>query len=318
MSVFSARLQSAFAAVFMVVVAGTIRPSAARVAIAPPPARPSADARSSTTTPAPSPPFLADSTLLWPQDSQLCTQDLGQAVDRILDAPTFATAQWGVLVEAIGDPEFFYERNSLNYFIPASNVKLLTTAAALQTVDPYDPKGAASLRAWISRVNRDSHNSSADALFAQIGGFATVQATMARLGVDPYGFRQVDGSGLSRYNMAQPATFVAILRAMQAAAGGDIFYESLPVAGWSGTLRNRFQNTSAQGRVRAKTGTLRGVRALSGYLDHPDYGTVIFSILVNQPNQSGTTMLGAIDQVVLTLLEVSRCDRPSGYSQSPS
>ncbi|MEB3355442.1 MAG: D-alanyl-D-alanine carboxypeptidase [Synechococcales bacterium] len=299
-------------AIALVAVAdGTTRPSSARTAIAPTPAPLAADPfRQGPTDPLPTTTAqLAGSPGSWPPNNRLCSQDLEGAIDRILDAPTFASAQWGVLVEAIQEPTLYYDRNSTGYFIPASNIKLLTTAAALQTLDPYDPKESDSLRSWISRVNRDSHNAAADALFTQIGGFATVQAAMGRLGVDPFGFRQVDGSGLSRYNMAKPATFVGILKAMQVATGGDIFYESLPVAGWSGTLRHRFQNTSAQGRVRAKTGTLRGVRALSGYLDHPDYGVVVFSILINQPNQSGTVMLNAIDQVVLTLMDVSRCDR---------
>ena len=58
----------------------------------------------------------------------------------------------------------------------------------------------------------------------------------------------------------------------------------LPVGGRSGTLRHRFLNTSCAGRVHAKTGTLTGVSALSGYLDHPDsasFGRVVFSIVAN-------------------------------------
>ena len=89
--------------------------------------------------------------------------------------------------------------------------------------------------------------------------------------------------------------------------GGEVFYRSLPVAGQSGTLRRRFQNTTLQGQVRAKTGTLRGVRALSGYLNHPDYGPLVFSIIVNQPGQSGTQMLQAIDAVVEQLARVTPC-----------
>ena len=87
-----------------------------------------------------------------------------------------------------------------------------------------------------------------------------------------------------------------------------IFYSSLPVAGVSGTLRHRFQNTSIQGQLRAKTGTLRGVRALSGFLNHPDYDMLIFSILVNQPNQSGEVLIGAIDEIVMRLSQLTSCD----------
>ena len=59
--------------------------------------------------------------------------------------------------------------------------------------------------------------------------------------------------------------------------------------------------------MRAKTGTLRGVRALSGYVESPTYGPLIFSILINQPGQSGSVMLRAIDQMVLQMAQVSPC-----------
>jgi D-alanyl-D-alanine carboxypeptidase/D-alanyl-D-alanine-endopeptidase (penicillin-binding protein 4) len=134
-----------------------------------------------------------------------------------------------------------------------------------------------------------------------------VQDTLSAFGIDPYSFRQVDGSGLSRYNMVQPTTMVEVLRMMRLADGQDLFYDSLPVAGVSGTLRRRFIGTPAQGRVRAKTGTLRGVRALSGYMDTPSGESVIFSILVNQPGQSGAVMIDAIDQIVLELTRLQPC-----------
>jgi D-alanyl-D-alanine carboxypeptidase/D-alanyl-D-alanine-endopeptidase (penicillin-binding protein 4) len=127
------------------------------------------------------------------------------------------------------------------------------------------------------------------------------------LGVDPNTYIQADGSGLSRENRVQPSTFVTLLAAMQAREEGDIFYESLAIAGVSGTLRNRFRNTPVQGRLHAKTGTLNGVRALSGYLETDGYGTVIFSIVVNQPGQSGSVMLTAIDEMILQLSQLETC-----------
>ncbi len=60
--------------------------------------------------------------------------------------------------------------------------------------------------------------------------------------------------------------------------------------------------------VHAKTGTLRGVRALSGYMDHPEYGVLVFSILVNQPNQPGSSLVRAIDEIVLRLNMINSCD----------
>lgn len=236
-----------------------------------------------------------------------CTVQLQSSITPIIERPTFQSAQWGVVIEPIDQQVPLYSYNDDSYFIPASNIKLLTTAAALQFLRFTNDNDLFAFHRWIQVTNRDSNNGYADALLRRLGGPQTVNQALASLGIDPYSYRQVDGSGLSRYNMAKPKTFISVLKAMTVAPGNNIFYGSLPVAGYSGTLRNRFRSTPAQGLVRAKTGTLRGVRALSGYLDHPYHGTLVFSILVNQPNQSGTVMLRAIDEIVLETLGLEQC-----------
>ncbi|MDX2215577.1 MAG: D-alanyl-D-alanine carboxypeptidase [Oculatellaceae cyanobacterium bins.114] len=75
----------------------------------------------------------------------------------------------------------------------------------------------------------------------------------------------------------------------------------------NGTWRNHFRNTPVQGRIHAKTGTLQGVRALSGNLENSSCGAIAFSIVVNQPRQSGAVMTQAIDQIVLSAAQVRRC-----------
>ena len=82
---------------------------------------------------------------------------------------------------------------------------------------------------------------------------------------------------------------------------------SLSVAGVSGTLQNRFRNTPAQGIVQAKTGTLSGVSALSGYLNSPNVPPLVFSILVNQSEQPGSVLHQAIDEIVLLLARLKAC-----------
>jgi D-alanyl-D-alanine carboxypeptidase/D-alanyl-D-alanine-endopeptidase (penicillin-binding protein 4) len=76
---------------------------------------------------------------------------------------------------------------------------------------------------------------------------------------------------------------------------------SLPTAGITGTLGHRFRNTVAQGNLQAKTGTMNGVSALSGYLDIPGPQLLVFSIMVNQSDQSVATLRQAIDEIVLLL-----------------
>ncbi|NJL37108.1 MAG: D-alanyl-D-alanine carboxypeptidase [Leptolyngbyaceae cyanobacterium RM2_2_4] len=242
------------------------------------------------------------------RNNGICPDVLEPVINNIIDSPTFANGRWGVLVEPLNSSDVIYSRNSNQLLIPASNVKLLTTAAALQTFDPQDLNNSASLREIIRVTNLNSDNGYADNLLQRLGGPQAVRNLLTPLGIDPNGYRQVDGSGLSRANAATATTFVSVLKAMESANGGDLFYSSLPTGGVSGTLRNRFRNTSAQGRVHAKTGTLNGVRALSGYLDNPQYGQIVFSILVNQSNLSGETMIGAIDQVVLQLARLTPCE----------
>jgi len=160
----------------------------------------------------------------------------------------------------------------------------------------------------VTVINRDSDNDLADALLRRIGGQRAVRSALALLGVNSNSYEQVDGSGLSRHNRAKPSTFVTLLREMYTHDESGLFYHSLSVAGVNGTLRNRFRDPPVQGRVYAKTGTLQGVKALSGYLENADHGTIAFSIVVNPPGQSAQVMTQAIDQIVLQTAQVTRCN----------
>jgi serine-type D-Ala-D-Ala carboxypeptidase/endopeptidase (penicillin-binding protein 4) len=95
------------------------------------------------------------------------------------------------------------------------------------------------------------------------------------------GDKAVDGSGLGRGNRATPRQVAKLLIAMRDEPGGRAFRASLPMAGREGTLASRMRGTAAQGRCRAKTGTLDGVSALSGYCRAGDRHTIAFAILMN-------------------------------------
>lgn len=217
-------------------------------------------------------------------------------------------ANWGILVEKLEEGTTLYSHNADKFFIPASNIKLFTTAAALQKLSPQSKIQSKSLQDWITVTNVRSNNYYADALLTHIGGAAAAKLALEQIGVNPNSFRQADGSGLSRRNFATPRSLIMTLRAMYYAPDKDVFYASLPVAGISGTLRNRMKGTPAQGRVYAKTGTLKGVRALSGYMNHPDFGKVVFSILVNNPLVSGSYLVRSIDRIVLQVSTSQPCE----------
>jgi D-alanyl-D-alanine carboxypeptidase/D-alanyl-D-alanine-endopeptidase (penicillin-binding protein 4) len=93
--------------------------------------------------------------------------------------------------------------------------------------------------------------------------------------------RMVDGSGLSRYNLLTPELLVGLLNRMLQSPHRELWITSLPVAGQSGTLAGTLQDPALRGNVYAKTGTLSGIRALSGYLLEPGGEPVTFSILLN-------------------------------------
>lgn len=242
------------------------------------------------------------------QTPRVCSNQLAGALSRIIDAPTFRSARWGIRVETLQGGNVLFDRNSTQALIPASNMKLFVTSAALQMYNDQTPLKNSNLGSIIHTINTNSDNDYADSLFRSIGGVRAVQQALLPLGVDQTEYRMNDGSGLSRRNAVQPRAFVHLLESMTQARGSDVFRSSLPIAGKTGTLRRRFRETPAQGRVFAKTGTLNGVRALSGYLEHPLYNTLAFSVLVNQPGQDGSVLVSAIDRVVLTLAQMRPCD----------
>ncbi|HYJ78440.1 MAG TPA: D-alanyl-D-alanine carboxypeptidase/D-alanyl-D-alanine-endopeptidase [Longimicrobiaceae bacterium] len=112
-------------------------------------------------------------------------------------------------------------------------------------------------------------------------GAAVVDSMQRLWGLPRRQLAQADGSGLSRYNLVSPALLVALLEHMRAGAHAAVFRAALPVAGVDGTLEGRMRGTPLQGNVHAKTGTLSGVRALSGYLTTAAGEPMVFSMIVN-------------------------------------
>ena len=133
------------------------------------------------------------------------------------------------------------------------------------------------------------------------------------LGVDPQSFFQADGSGVSRRNLISVSSLLHLLREMtsdEPGKGQDALFPLLPVGGVSGTLASRFVDTVGQGRVHAKTGTLTGVNALSGYINRTGLGTdssrqLVFSIVnFGSPLRSSQTR-PIIDSMVLAMMQIS-------------
>ncbi|HST12717.1 MAG TPA: D-alanyl-D-alanine carboxypeptidase, partial [Terriglobales bacterium] len=84
------------------------------------------------------------------------------------------------------------------------------------------------------------------------------------------------------------------------------YRDTLPVAGIDGSLADRLKGTIAQGRVYGKTGSLGGVKTLSGYAmtDHGE--PIAFSILTNNFNLSAKKVTDAIDDIVVNIVDDPR------------
>ncbi len=87
------------------------------------------------------------------------------------------------------------------------------------------------------------------------------------------------------------------------------FMNSLPIAGIEerfvgGTLRYRMKDTAAEGKVKAKTGTLNGVTSLAGYAETKDGETLIFSVIIN--NHLDDTAYGLLDEIAVIIANYKR------------
>ncbi|HSC53949.1 MAG TPA: D-alanyl-D-alanine carboxypeptidase/D-alanyl-D-alanine-endopeptidase [Phnomibacter sp.] len=110
--------------------------------------------------------------------------------------------------------------------------------------------------------------------------------------------RWVDGSGLSRYNVFTPADYVWLLHQMHHEFGMQRLQDILPT-GNDGTLTNYYK--PLEGKIFAKTGTLAGVVALSGYLYALSGKLLLFSIIVNNHNGSAAAVRRSVEKYLLDM-----------------
>jgi D-alanyl-D-alanine carboxypeptidase/D-alanyl-D-alanine-endopeptidase (penicillin-binding protein 4) len=161
-------------------------------------------------------------------------------------------------------------------------------------------------------VNKESQNLHAEMLLRLVGlkakgegstekGRDAVAEFVERLGVNDEGWELADGSGLSGFDLLTPRGLVALLAAMDRHPYAAAFRDSLPIAGVDGTLEERMKGTPAQGRVVAKTGTLRLARALAGYVTTTRGERLAFAIVVNNAEGKGREARAAVDDIAVAL-----------------
>lgn len=135
-----------------------------------------------------------------------------------------------------------------------------------------------------SPVSAQSASDLRDARTSEELGVGALNDLLSTMGVKKGDVLLEEGSGLSRRDVITPEATVALLAYMSKSRWANVYRNALPIAGVDGTLQNRMKGTAAAGNVRAKTGTLRYVYTLSGYVTTAAGERLAFSIMLNNYN----------------------------------
>lgn len=176
------------------------------------------------------------------------------------------------------------------------------------------------LREIVDHVLETSDNEGAEVLAHQAGiaagtggsfagGVQAVEATLGKLGVSTTGLVLHDGSGLSRDDRLSAATLVQVLQKATSETRLAPIVSALPVAAFSGSLLERYDDHADAGRgvVRAKTGTLTGVDALAGYTRDADGSPVVFAVLADHVDVPDTIKARDALDALASALTTCRC-----------
>lgn len=202
---------------------------------------------------------------------------------------------------SIPDPAFFCARaftkylneNGIEVSGEPTTDRLLghegKTLSARKVISEQESDTLASLMVL---TNQKSNNLRAECMHRMVGvekeGKGTTKAASEAVtdfwgdkGVDMSGYYMADGCGLSRANSVTARQMAGILYHAAKGEHFESFRKSLPVAGQSGTLRSIGRGTSAEGRVRAKSGTIDRVKCYAGYVTARSGKVYSFAIFVN-------------------------------------
>lgn len=148
----------------------------------------------------------------------------------------------------------------------------------------------------VSFVNKNSDNFGAEHIFKMVGGtqhgskntahaaIHCMDTLLMKCNIPFQGCQLNDGSGLSRRNLVSPSSLATLLTRAWNMPFAQTFVNSFSIAGIDGTLKKRMRGTPAEGNLIGKTGTLRNVSALAGYVTTLDGEHLAFSLLFNGDN----------------------------------
>ncbi len=129
-------------------------------------------------------------------------------------------------------------------------------------------------------------------------GIKLIDSLITLTGLDPQNYNVADGSGVSRYNLISTKLILAVLKFVYSKPElFQVIYNSFPISGFDGTLKNRMKNSSAERNIHAKTGTLSGVSCLSGYGLAKNGDLIAFSLMIENYVDNNSLARYFIDEI---------------------
>jgi D-alanyl-D-alanine carboxypeptidase/D-alanyl-D-alanine-endopeptidase (penicillin-binding protein 4) len=221
-----------------------------------------------------------------------------------------------VIFKRVGDPTFYYgqtlrmllERRGIHV---SGKVKRGLVPADASLIESYDSPELAEI---VRDMNKVSSNFIAEMLVKTLGaelkgtpgtwpkGLDVTQDLLAELGIPRGTYTLKNGSGLNDTNRFSARQFATLLQGVwKRFPVAAEFVASLGIAARDGTMRLRMEGSDAAGRLRAKTGTLEKVTALSGYVQSLGGERFVFSVLVNDWAGKSGIVISSIDRLGIML-----------------
>ncbi len=169
-----------------------------------------------------------------------------------------------------------------------------------------------TLAELVRDINKESDNPISRVIYSSLGALSRPGSSLTtaqraerevrdwfqRHGIDPEGLILDNGSGLSRVERIRPVQLAAVLRAASVSAWAPEFLASLPIVGVDGAMAKRLDASPAAGHARIKTGTLRDVSAIAGYVSDRRGESYVVVAIVNHERATGQAARPILDALI--------------------
>jgi len=195
------------------------------------------------------------------------------------------------------------------YSVPESS-----SSGALELLMTHE---SVPLEELLPPIMKDSLNMPSETLLHVLGlefrgagtdaaGIEVVSETLEAMGIRKGSYIYADASGLSRRNLISADVFVRALGFIYRQPLFPQFYAAMAIAGTDGTLKNRLTGAAVKGNIHAKTGTITGVAAITGYMRTADGEMLAFSMIANNYASGKATAEDAQNRAIERLARFSR------------